>query len=537
MKRRVWLAAGLLAAAAGLGWWLMAGRPDPSDSEARAGGVARTAPAGTAAPLTPARVDLILAADGGIRPDPASVRIGLAMVPPQEGGTHREMLARGATGNLPDTVTDLAVVQRWIEVPTTVLGDGSLRVGPVELPPAHRYDLQAGSSSDLHHYFASFAAAPPARVQARAASGIRLAVPPGQPDVRVRLLQPSPPADHPAWQRLLAHRAPAVLAAFRSTPMAVAPGTRIAPLAPGNIQLIVEVAGIEALRRPVQLPAGRWVDVALDAAALAEARRQAVDVALEFVRSRDGSPVEGLQATLVSGEVEQGERTDRQGIAVFADLDRRNVHQWRIEATAPRDGLPEWPEAQTVQVDPAELAGGEIVRKRVELVPLRWILVAAPRALAPSRENPYPVYLLQERRDGQWSDRSAAHFIPIPDGMAVSITEAGEYRIIRAESPWRTAVSAPITAGAAEPRVRTRIAPSPGRTVTVLVAIAGQAVANAPVLVVSPRRGMPPVSIRTDANGLMRLEGVTTDQIFIELPGRDQRLVDLRQGRAIANFR
>ena len=37
MKRRVWLAAGLLAAAAGLGWWLMAGGPDPSDSEARAG--------------------------------------------------------------------------------------------------------------------------------------------------------------------------------------------------------------------------------------------------------------------------------------------------------------------------------------------------------------------------------------------------------------------------------------------------------------------------------------------------------------------
>lgn len=537
MGRRGWIAAGAVVAALGLGWALYGSRTTErpaTDADDRSR--PDRAAASSGAPVAVA-AQFVLAAAGNVRPDAGTVRIGLATVPAAEAGTHREMLARGAQGALPADVSELAVVQRWVSLPTSTLPDGSIQVGPTELPAADRYEIRASSNSSLHHYAASFTpTGAPGRVEPVAASGIRIQGR-SQPDVAVLLRRVEVPPNPGLWQRLTAEQAPPLLAAFSGKPLQVQSGARLAPLPPTKVELTVRVRGIEAERRMVSLAAGRWTDVALDDARLANARRQSVDLALEFVRRGTGSPIEGLQVSWLGGEGEDTEASDAQGLAVFPELDRRQTHSFRVVAPAAGASLPEWPEAQTIDVAPEQLQGtAQLIRRRIELDPLRWVIASGVRAPAQADRSPYPAYMLQRQAQGRWLDAGAAHFIPTPEGMAVSITGPGQYRIVRADSPWRFLYSRPVVVGSGDTRVRTTIAPVPGRDTRVLVRRGGLPMPNSPVAVISPIRGVPPTMLRTDASGWLSLSGATTPAVLVEVQGSGQQEVVLAAREQSVDF-
>lgn len=537
--RRAWAVAGAgVVMLVLLGWSI---RPHERADALRTGDApppSRSVPA--AAVPAAVLVDLVLLPAGQASAVPESVRIGLGDVPPDQAA--RALSDRDA-GPSADALrySDLAIPTRWIAAPARMQADGSVRVGPVRLPRADRYALQARGEDPLQFYLADFTAGTmPATVAPIIAAGMRAHV--SVNDTGILLRRTAASTSPAVWQRLQQSFAPPLLEAFSERPVPVADRQSLAPLSPGPVDIILVVGGVEAERRQVVLQPGRIMDIHFDPARQAVARAVSIDLELEFVRKGDGRPVPGLQVDWLSGRAQQRRTSDARGRALFAGLDRQQEHQFSLHATAPGSGLPEWPERTPLQVTPqaldAAVANGRIVRHRVELVPLQWLVARLPvdaSNLRPSGRSPYPIHVLQRLRDGRWADTAADHFIPTRDGLAVSVAEPGTYRIALILSPWRVLESsaAEVKADARQYVGFTRPRAS---DVTVTVLQAGRALSNAPVQVIGPIGGLPPEELRTDAGGRVILAAATVPWIRMEAPGTEQVVVRLSGAQAAADL-
>lgn len=537
--KRAWGVAGAgIAMLVLLGWSIRSHERADALRTGDAPPVASSVPA-AAAPAA-VLVELVLLPAGQAPAVPASVRIGLGDVPPDQAA--RAMSDRDA-GPSADALrySDLAIPTRWIAAPARLQADGSVKVGPVRLPRADRYALQARGEDPLQFYVADFTAGTvPATVAPIIGAGMRAHV--SVNDTGILLRRTAASTSPAVWQRLQQSFAPELLEAFSERPFPVADRQSLAPFAPGPVDIILVVAGVEAERRQVVLQPGRITDIRFDPARQAVARAVSVDLELEFVRKGDGRPVPGLQVDWLSGRAQQRRTTDARGRALFAGLDRQQEHQFSLHATAPGSGLPEWPERMPLQVTPqaldAAVADGRSVRHRVELAPLRWLVARLPddaSNLRPSGHSPYPIHVLQRLRDGRWTDTAADHFIPTPDGLAVSIAEPGTYRIASVLSPWRALESsaADVKADARQSVEFTRARAS---DVTVTVLQAGRALSNAPVQVIGPIGSLPPEQLRTDAGGRVKLAAATVPWIRMEAPGTEQVVVRLSGAQIVAEL-
>jgi hypothetical protein len=497
---------------------------------------ARSAPVATPSVL----VELLLLPADQVRAVPGSVRIGLGDVSPDQAA---RALSGREIGPVADAVrySDLAIPTRWIAAPARLQADGSVRVGPVRLPRADRYTLQARGDDALHFYLADFTAGTmPATVPPIIGAGIRTHV--AVDDTGILLRRTATSASPAVWQRLQQGFAPQLLEAFSEQPLPVADRQALAPFAPGPIDIVLVVGGVEAERKRVVLQPGRIMDVHFDPTRQAVARAVAVDLELEFVRQGDGRPVPGLQVDWLSGRRQQRATTDVRGRVMFAGLDRQQEHQFSLHATAPGTGLPEWPERMPLQVAPQALehaaASGKVVRHRVELMPLQWLLARVPveiSGLPQTGRSPYPIHVLQRLRAGRWADTAAAHFITTREGLAVSIDAPGTYRIATAVSPWRVLESsaAEVTTQA---RQRVEFTNPRGSDVTVKVLQDGQALANTPVQVVGAVGDLPPEQLRTDAGGRVTFAASTVPWIRMEAPGSEQVEVRLTGAQTLADL-
>ena len=129
--------------------------------------------------------------------------------------------------------------------------------------------------------------------------------------------------------------------------------------------------------------------------------------------------------------------------------------------------------------------------------------------------------MLQQQREGIWRDFAADHFIPVPDGIAASIQEPGRYRLAALLSPWSIVYStaADARATATDGRYPADLGADAGRTVEISVLSQGLPLANAPLTLRGPVRGLPATSINTDAAGRARLEAVTVSAVSVEVLG------------------
>ncbi len=545
---RRWLAAALIAVVGLLAWM------SPGDVRVDApGGRDEAAPrppapvptAGASQPAVPVsnaqpvpEWQILLLPDGAIAADPASVSIGLATISPEDMATHLAM--RDTSGAAPVDPAEFAQVRRWLPLPATLQSDGAVRVGPLKLEAADRYVLQAAGSDRLRQYQADFTAdTSPASLRPMLAAGLHVqrdAQLDGEISLLLRRTGELPGAAR--WQSLM-QRHPALLQAFGEQPWPLQNGANeLVPLPPQSVEAVLLVDGIEAQRAPLTLAGGAWSELAIDPVAHAVARALSVELTLRFVARGSDTPVPGVQ---VSWQHELGQRTevsDDAGRARFAGVDRQRAQQYDLQFPVADAELPAWPQGQslTLVVDEShpERRGARSIEHLVELDRLDWLLATSNSLpLDPERTagSPYPVYVLQQRAGSQWIDTAAEYFRRVDAGLAVSLATPGEYRVAAVMTPWTVLHSPPADARRPAPDGphAVRLEAQPGRRVELRILADGQPLPRAQVLAIGPLRGMPPFELVADMAGRVRLDGVTSDALRIEVPGYAQTEVALSQ--------
>lgn len=546
LKPRV-LWAGASLALALVGWLVLRDSVAPDGSsmaDRSAPAASNSAPALAGASLTtraendrPAFTTVLLP-DQQITAIPGSVRIGIGRVSPDEARSYQEWIAGGSEGAGPASLAELATVERWIDAPSTALLDGTIRVGPLTLPQADRYDLQARGASPLHFYSVSFTAdAYPANVSPTVAAGLRIGREPAvDSDVRVLLRRGSEVESAPVWQELMLREAPQLLAAFNEASLAVEPVQVLAPLPPGPLDVILEVDGIEAQRQSVTLVSGTVTDLQFDPVAQAVARAVAVQLQLSFVTVGTRRPIEGLQVTWTGGKIEQTLISDGAGVVNFNGVDRQRTQAFTLKFPATEGDLPIWPTQSAIEIaldgEPKSTDTPRLIRKTIELRPLQWLIVrtgAFPIPQNRRRGNPYPIFVLQHEQDGIWRDSAADHFIPVAEGIATSIQTPGRYRLAALQAPWAIWYSstADTQAASADGRFPASLMPDRGRSVEITALSRGMPLTHAALTLRGPVRGLPATSINSDGAGRVRLEGVTVPAVALEVPGFAVVNVDL----------
>ncbi|MCC7249625.1 MAG: hypothetical protein IT473_13465, partial [Lysobacter sp.] len=324
--------------------------------------------------------------DAGISASPNSVRIGLASVSPDDDAAYRAWQRGGREGAGPDEYADLAAVTRWVNASAKSLADGSVEVGPMTLPAAQRYVLQARADDGLRFYETTFARVDaPAELRPRVAAGLRVRAPrsvTGAIGVLFRRVEGSQDAQ---WQSLLRREAPAVLDAFDERVWPVTDDTRIAPLPPGPIDVVVVANGVESERRRAMLIAGRYLTLDIDADAAELGAALSATVALRLVEAGTAAPVRDALAVWPSPRGEVRVRADANGIVRLPGVDVSEPLrlELRFESKGPPsfvvDALPRWTERIALDLDVGDgRAVGDTLEKTVELQPLRWLIVEAP---------------------------------------------------------------------------------------------------------------------------------------------------------------
>ena len=534
-----WLGAGLaLGVVLSFAWWWRSASQDAMPSVAEA-----TAPQATTHAQAVDGVRIALLPDGGVSADPRSVRIGLANVSPDDLAAYRAWLRSGRAGAGPGGLADLAQVVRWIDVVATPQADGRVVVGPLALPPADRYVLQARAGDGLHFWEARFAPADvPASLRPRVAAGLRVRAT-RRPGVRAGLLfrRVEGAAREADWQPLMRRERPALLAAFDDTPLPIdaVAATSLAPLPPGEVDVVAVVDGVESERRRVTLSAGRYLDFDLDTDAVELGAALSTTLRLRLVERGSGMPVTAPTLVWAAPRGERRFRPDARGVVVVDGIDASTPLslQLQLQLLFPPpatpsflvDALPSWPERLPLDVSLGD-APAATVEKTIELQPLRWLLVDAPGIDVPRRPraaSPFPVFVLQRREAGAWRDAPADAFRPFAGGMAVSLDRDGLVRVAALVAPWRMVTSPAVEVRRDTARYRTRLDTDSGRRVVLRLVAAGQLLRNVPVAMLAPLRGVPPLTVTSDGDGRLVLDGANVPRVRVEVPGFAQAEVRL----------
>jgi hypothetical protein len=513
---------------------------------------ASTAPADTtggfgARSNGPNALRLRLLPDGGVSALPTSVRIGLASVSPDDEAAYRAWLRGGREGAGPREHADLATVTRWINAPASLRADGSVEVGPMILPAAQRYVLQARAGDDLRFYEANFAREnTPAELRPRVAAKLRVRAPRGVDGMGV-LLRRVEGGEDAVWQSLLRREAAAVLDAYDERAIAVTTETTIAPLPPGPLDVVAVVRGLESERRRVMLTPGREAVLDLDAEAAELGAALATTVVLRLIDAESGAPVRDALAVWSSPRGEVRVRPDAAGIVRLEGADVSapiTLELWFVSSGPPSfliEALPRWPERMSLRIEPGEerVIGGRL-EKTIALQPLRWLIVETPGVEVlrrPRVADPFPVFVLQRAQGGAWRDASAESFRPVEEGVAVSLDAPGRARVAALLSPWQVTYSDAIESRVGVSRQRTRLRIADGSTVVLRVAAEARPLTFTPLQIVSALRGVPPKTMTTDATGRIVLSDATVSSLRVEAPGFEQTEVALRSGDVDVSLR
>jgi len=550
VKRRAWTTGAALAAAALIGWWVFdEGVHSPAfenatDASLAQGGTASRPSLDEAAPFVVAQFQIVLLPDGDVSASADSVRIGIGVVSQDDARSFTSWVMQGEDGAGPASFAELAEIVRWVDIPAHREADGHVRVGPISLPIADRYDLQARGEHALHFYAVSFTATDiPESVAPLVAAGVRVhhaALESAR--TRVLLRRTETTASGPEWNALLAREAPDLLAAFDDTSRPIKTDEVLAPLPPGDLNVVLEVNGVEADTQSVTLAAGRVVDVYFDAVAQEVSQAVAVDLHLTFVETHSRAPIDALLVDWHGDRGDQTQVTNKAGQANFADVDRQKKQRFSLTFPASSDALPRWPEYTAIEVDledgEAEVSNRDPrVDQVIELPALRWLIVDTGPMIVPTTRQgsePYPAFVLQRQVDDGWIDTAADYFTPTPQGLAVSVTRDGEYRVRAYASPWSASASsvADTRARSVDGRYTIALKPQNGRTVELALTHDGLPLSGAPVTFIGGARGLPSLARTTDSLGRLSLRDVSEQSVLIEVPGFQQASVALGGARA-----
>lgn len=559
--RRLAIALALVGIVGALFYALTRNRPQTEDVAASAATQTSPAPAQDDSDVAAFRTRLL--PDGGVGAVPASVRIGIARISADSAADYRAWVQGGRQGAGPSDPLELADVVRWLPAPATALADGSVQVGPLPLPAADAYVLEARGSDDLRHYRTRFAPAQaPTQVRPQVAAALRVRVP-AQAGGRAALLLrrvENPNADAasagPAsadlaqaalWRAVQQRDAPRLLAVFDDTPLALGADTRLAPLPPGPLDAVVMVGGIEVQRQRVTLIAGQTALLDVDAQAAADGAALAATLRLRVVETDSDAPIPDV---VVQWDGEGGQRSRRSDADGRVDLGAVDpLRPLAVELRFPEppllaaEALPDWPEALSLRLTLADLPVRDgRIEHTLRVRRLRWLLAQTPGLRVPRQPRggaPYPVFLLQRREDGDWRDASAARFAPIEGGMAVALDAPGEVRVIALTAPWQRRIGPAlrIDTGSAQRLYRTQLpATGDGRDVELTLLDGDTPLPFAQAQLLPLHRGAPPSALAADRAGRLRLPRLNAP-VLVQVPGYAEATLAPGQPRATLRLR
>lgn len=527
---------GALALLAGaLGFALLPDAPVASGprEEVPAASTLESAPAGNGPRALPAPgpgaglalVATLLPAEGA---PPVQGQVGEARVSDEDRAQWEEVRREGGRG--PASVLELANVARWQDAPLAPGEGGSTRLGPVPVAPAPRYRLLAWAEDGTAWQGDLVAPDAPAgtldfgALRPVSPTGVRvLLVGRVREGFRVRLTRaPRDEAD--------AERAAASLPLVRAVRPALAralegegalplgDGAVLAPLPPDAAVRLTVVAptGREAEALTVPLREGRVEDVRLDLERLfpgGEGRLVALDGRVVLGEGTRPLPAGARLERLFPAGADVPLPPD--GRFRLGGLPGWAPSRFALHLPAPRDGRPPGPGRWELDLDPQ---GAEERVARTWRVPAYgWLVLAldanARTLLHTDARRPYPVYLL-ERQDerGAWRVEPGDAFLEEEDGVAVSLTRPGVYRVVAASSPLDRMESAPVRVERVEGERVVRLgARADGRTCRVVVTRDGRPVSGARVFAGGTRGSLPPLRGTTDAQGVFALGAVRGD--------------------------
>ncbi len=477
-------------------------------------------------------VTSLLLPAAGASADTRTVRIGLGHVSAEARARHLAWLQGGAQGAGPLDLMELAEVESWIEVPAELLSDGRVRVGPVDLPQAYQYVLEAHGGDGLLFYRARFGhQSPPREISPLLASGLRIAAPEDAGRLRLQLRRRGLESESALWQSIIHQQAPHLRPVFDEDGVAVRPGAELLPLPPGAFEAVVWLGAAVVLRKDIALTPGALVTLRVNGADVAAARAQSTSIEVELVEAGSGAPIPDVALTWPGPRGEVSVISDARGRAQLGDTLAGHEAWLALEfPEAPRNGLPTWPVRRVVPIavpDPGELAGSQVYREQIEIEPIQWLIVEGEgrRSGPPVRGQPFPVFMLQREEAGDWRDLGADHFVGTLEGLAVSIESPGRYRVLKASSPWNLAFTgeAEFSTRQGSDQQRVSLQRSEAKTSRFRVLDAdGRALAGQSVRVVATARALPDVQLKTDSLGWVELADATEHPVELYVEGEGE---------------
>ncbi|MCY1040262.1 carboxypeptidase regulatory-like domain-containing protein [Corallococcus sp. bb12-1] len=534
----VLLGAVLLAA-----WWAASQKAEPLSVPVPSASV-EVADAGVREVVPP--METREAADAGLwlratlegeHPFVGEARVGAAFISDEDLRWWKQGQARGEQAG-PSRLEELANVRGWLTAPVTASAQGGV-LGPVEVPPAPRYQLVAFEPDGTFWWGDHVPASPPESgsldagvLRATRPTGVRVRLAGARDEagafsVRIeRDVDPEGAERASALLVVLRLVAPELMVALQDglpVPLVKDGDTALAPLPPDR-----------AVRLWLRAPSGREggpVDVPLREGTVGTVT---LDVARLFPEGVGGTVT--LRGRVLLGQTsrpagpavlrtEEGREVpvDAEGRFTVPDVPTWRASRftvWREEREAGRPVAPS--HAEFTFTPTAETAGTAEVVWRMPVY--RWLVLRMDgftRAqLQAQAQSPYPVYLLQ-RRDarGAWSDVAAQEFIPEKDDVVVSLLEPGTYRVLTASSPYALRPSTEARAGADDADVEVRLSAedAPAPSCEVRVTHEGSPVVGALVTADGGDRSMPPVRGETRTDGRWALGPVRSELLQVRV--------------------
>ncbi|MBJ6763537.1 carboxypeptidase regulatory-like domain-containing protein [Myxococcaceae bacterium JPH2] len=473
----------------------------------------------------------------GDHPFRGEARLGVAFISEADRLTWERAQREGERAG-PSRLEELANVSTWSPVAVAPTAGGG-QVGPVDVPSAPRYRVLAWEE-DGTSWSGDWMSGEPPR-SGEVDLGVLRATPPT--GVRVRLLSthadagpfslrvergvdplPAEAERASAWLSFVRLAAPALAAAMRDgSPLPVSSGQDavLAPLPPDRrVRLWLRArSGQEAGPVEVPLREGRIEPVTLDADRLFPGGVAGTVTLHGRVLLGDSSRAPPDAVVELPGGRTLAVASDGRFLA--PELPAWRPTRFTLRVPEPSRGRPVAPARWAFTFTPT---AGRTEAEEVWKVPVyRWLLLQldgfTQGQLATRTQAPFPVYALQRRDEaGAWRDVAAEAFLPEPEGLAVSLTSPGTYRVLIATSPVAVSPSPAVALneGDSEVAVSPRLGEE-GVPCEVQVTEGGRPVYGAEVTAVGEVASLPPLRGHTDAEGRWRLGRVKGGALHVEV--------------------
>jgi hypothetical protein len=225
--------------------------------------------------------------------------------------------------------------------------------------------------------------------------------------------------------------------------------------------------------------------------------------------------------------------TGPDGSFFFPDIPRTQPSQFRVRVEAEPGKRPLTKPDHRFVFDPDQAQYSESLAEADvtwEIPVYRWLILGVSAELDEFKRIArahYPIYVLEKHDvSGQtWRGVSGDHFIDTAEGLAVSVTSPGTYRIAVVLTPTNIINSRSAVITESDTEVSTFLLDFPSDQPEYYVFVTDRdrraPIPNAQVTVIGPHTSIPPVPILTDTQGIADIGPISVDRVHVIVETRE----------------